>query len=47
MAKPGTAREEIAVILPPEPPELNARAARVLLVPEGYGTRVLGAAAVR
>jgi hypothetical protein len=31
MAKPGPEREEITVILPPEPPELNPEAARVLL----------------
>ena len=31
MAKPGPARDEITVILPPEPPELNPEAARVLL----------------
>jgi hypothetical protein len=31
MAKPGTGRQEITVVLPPEPPELNPEAARVLL----------------
>jgi hypothetical protein len=31
MAKRGTRRDEITVILPPEPPELNPEAARVLL----------------
>jgi hypothetical protein len=31
MAKSGTGRDEITVILPPEPPELNPEAARVLL----------------
>jgi hypothetical protein len=31
MTKPGTGREEITVVLPPEPPELNPEAARVLL----------------
>jgi hypothetical protein len=31
MAKPGAGRHEITVILPPEPPELNPEAARVLL----------------
>ena len=31
MAEPGTGRGEITVILPPEPPELNPEAARVLL----------------
>ncbi len=31
MAKPGPERDEITVILPPEPPELNPEAARVLL----------------
>jgi hypothetical protein len=31
MAKPGPEREEITVILPPEPPKLNPGAARVLL----------------
>lgn len=31
MAKPGPGRDEITVILPPEPPELNPEAARVLL----------------
>jgi hypothetical protein len=31
MAKPGTGRDEITVILPPEPPELNPAAARALL----------------
>jgi hypothetical protein len=28
MAKPGPERDEITVILPPEPPELNPEAAR-------------------
>lgn len=31
MAKPGPEHEEITVILPPEPPELNPGAARALL----------------
>jgi hypothetical protein len=31
MPKPGTGRDEITVILPPEPTELNPEAARVLL----------------
>jgi hypothetical protein len=31
MAKSGTGRDEITVILPPEPPELNPEAACVLL----------------
>ena len=31
MAKPGPERDEITVILPDEPPELNPAAARVLL----------------
>lgn len=31
MAKPRPEREEITVILPPEPPKLNPEAARVLL----------------
>lgn len=31
MAKPVPEREEITVILPPEPPELNPGAARALL----------------
>lgn len=31
MAQPGAGRDEITVILPPEPPELNPEAARVLL----------------
>ena len=31
MAKPGAGRQEITVILPSEPPELNPEAARVLL----------------
>jgi hypothetical protein len=31
MAKPGPERDEITVIVPPEPPELNPEAARVLL----------------
>ena len=31
MAKSGTRRDEITVILSPEPPELNPEAARVLL----------------
>jgi hypothetical protein len=31
MAKRGAKRDEITVILPPEPPELNPEAARVLL----------------
>jgi len=31
MAKSGTGRDEITVILPPEPPELNPEAARALL----------------
>jgi hypothetical protein len=31
MSASGTGREEIVVVLPPEPPELNPEAARVLL----------------
>jgi len=31
MARRGTGQEEITVMLPPEPPELNPEAARVLL----------------
>jgi len=31
MAKRGSGRDEITVILPPEPPELNSGAARALL----------------
>jgi hypothetical protein len=31
MAKPGTGREAVTMIMPPEPPELNPEAARVLL----------------
>lgn len=31
MAKPGVGRDEITVVLPPEPPELTPEAARVLL----------------
>jgi len=31
MAKPGSGREKVTVILPPEPPELTPEAARVLL----------------
>lgn len=31
MAKSGAGRDEITVILPPEPPELNPEAARALL----------------
>ena len=49
MAKPGTGPDEITVILPPEPPELNPGAARVLLrillkaYEEQYGHEYQGA----
>lgn len=31
MAKRGSGRDEITVVLPPEPPDLNPEAARVML----------------